>query len=80
MKKTVQTNHQPHASAWRACTTRGVSCSSLLSAGLPLILVLLLFSLTLPAQNYKLNFGLQQTQDPTTLPVPKAKPQWLSTK
>jgi len=80
MKKTVQTNHQPHASAWRACTTRGVSCSSLLSAGLPLILVLLLFSLTLPAQNYKLNFGLQQTQDPTTLPVPKAKPQWPALK
>lgn len=27
------------------------------------------------AQNYKLNFGLQQTQDPSTLPVAKARPQ-----
>ncbi|MBL7968445.1 MAG: hypothetical protein JNK09_15680 [Prolixibacteraceae bacterium] len=36
---------------------------------------LLALSIIVNGQNYKLNFGLQQPQDPATLPVAKAKPQ-----
>ena len=39
------------------------------------ILTYFAFQPSVKAQGYKLNFGLQQPQDPSTLPVAKAKPQ-----